>query len=231
MPPTDALFRRLTARLATAQRDADGCAENNKKHHEEFHRGTIGQCRHDHDYPGRRDCSALEARVAALKTALAAVQSGGRVPFDSGFQPSFPELEAKLANDGCGVASCAYHRHSPDENLCAPSLSNAFIEAGYDLPPLTTGYPRCEHADARIRSADDMGRNVLPSLLGRPTSHGWPNAPLTPGVVYVDMPNPAPGESGATGHVDLWDGHQCVNNPSCGPAFGANVQFWTLSNE
>ncbi len=110
----------------------------------------------------------------------------------------------EFGRDGCSVKDCVFHVKGDDIYKCALNLSDAIILAGYNLPD-AKDVNRCPHR--RIRNADGMAR-VTREALGPPLVRGWSQKPQWQGVVYFEG---GPSLSGATGHIDLWDGSQGVH--------------------
>ncbi len=172
------------------------------------------------------DATALQAHRVSLST-LKSTAPDERLITDWSYQKIFDEFKA----DGCSVAGCHYHNSGAGSSniyYCALNLSDAILRAGYSLPSATNvkycDLPQPAHSNPRVRNADGMARIVKSKNGGRIDRSGWANRPAWKGIVFFEG---GPDLTGATGHIDLWDGSDAVHKSY---PTASVVWFWQLDN-
>jgi len=101
------------------------------------------------------------------------------------------------------------------------NLSDALIRTHYTLPPaLDVNY--CPHH--RVRNADGLARVCIAQNQGITDLRGWANRPSWNAIVFFEG---GPRLSGATGHIDLYDG-STRNALHATYQDAAAVSFWKL---
>lgn len=147
---------------------------------------------------------------------------------------NYDKVIAKFGENGCSVSGCSFSHPSgcatANVLCCALNLSDAVIQAGYNLPT-ATDVNYCNHSGSsgkRVRNADGMARVVRAQNGSKIDASSWANRPSWKGIVYFEgglalrsiyeetartelAPNDFSTVFRATGHIDLWDGTKGVH--------------------
>lgn len=147
---------------------------------------------------------------------------------------NYDKVIAKFGESGCSVSGCSFSHPSgcatANVLCCALNLSDAVIQAGYDLPS-ATDVNYCNHSGSsgkRVRNADGMARVVRAQNGTEIDASSWANRPSWKGIVYFEgglalrsiydetartelAPSDFSGVFRATGHIDLWNGRKGVH--------------------
>jgi hypothetical protein len=137
---------------------------------------------------------------------------------------SWASLQPLFDTTGCSVAGCPFHRPAQEQPgifYCALNLSDCVLRAGYAMPT-ATNVNYCPHG--RARNADGMARIVRAQNGGSIDHSGWADRPSWNGVVFFSG---GPSLSGATGHIDLYDGSS-KSALHAQYADATTVWFWQL---